>query len=69
LRIGSLLALASPAYLYQDSPMFPWDKLPAGTMLIVLGEDPTGGNVEVLVGDGRRGWIAQFLLHGCEVGE
>ncbi len=69
MKIGSFLILASPAYLYQDSPMFPWDKLPAGTKLIVIGDDPPAGNIEVLVADGRRGWIAQFLLEGCEVEE
>jgi hypothetical protein len=68
-RIGALLVLASPAYLYKDSPMFPWDKLPTGTKLIVLGNDPSVDNVEVLVSDGRRGWISQFLLEGCEVDE
>jgi len=49
--------------------MFPWDKLPTGTKLIVLGNDPSVDNVEVLVSDGRRGWISQFLLEGCEVDE
>lgn len=69
MKIGSLLVLESPAYLYQDSPMFPWDKLPAGTKLIVIGHDNATANVEVLVGDGRRGWIPRFLLEGCEVEE
>ena len=69
MKIGAFLVLVSPAYLYQDSPMFPWDKLPAGTKMIVIGDDDATGNAEVLVDDGRRGWIPRFLLEGCEVEE
>lgn len=67
MKPGSFLVLMSPAYLYQDSPMFPWDRLQTGTKLIMLQEDKETSNIEVLVEDGRRGWIASFLLEGCEV--
>lgn len=60
MRIGSLIVLKEPAYLYQDAPMFPWDRLAVGTKLIVLGfSEERDDQVDVLVDDGRRGWIAR----------
>ena len=62
-KIGSLFVLKKPAYLYQERPSLPWDKLPMGTkvMCIGYGENSTD-QVEVLVDDGRRGWVIKFQL-------
>jgi hypothetical protein len=62
-KIGSLFVLKKPVYLYQDRPMFPWDKLPEGTKGVAIGHgEGSTDQVEVLVDDGRRGWVADFQL-------
>ena len=66
MKIGTLIILAQPVYLYQDAPIFPWNKLPVGTKLIVLSViDPLTEYVKVLVDDGREGFIHGHQLEGC----
>lgn len=66
MKIGSLIVLRDPLYLYQDEPMFPWNKLQPGTKIVVLSDvDPVTEHIKVLVDDGRTGWVqCPHLLNG-----
>lgn len=69
-KVGSLLVLKNAVYLYQDRPVFPWDKLPPGTKMICIGYgELSTDQIEVLVEDGRRGWVADFQVDDSIVHE
>lgn len=62
MKVGELLRTTKYTYLYQDEPIFPWNKIPSGTLLIVLDtHDPTG-KIQVLLTDGRTGWLEVDFL-------
>ena len=73
-KFGSLFVLKQSVHLHRERPIFPWDKLMvsifpdklmAGTKCICIGyecEKNSIDKVEVLVDDGRRGWIFKFQI-------
>lgn len=70
MKLGTFFVLRSAVYLYQDKPLFPWDKLPPGTKMVCIGlGEASNDQIEVLVEDGRRGWVADFQVEDSIVSE